>query len=273
MRRTVARSVTLILRHDPGARSGDPDDVHRLRVAARRLRSDLRTFAPLVDDEWATPLRTELSWLGSQVGAVRDVDVLIDELAPLVEDATGDALLDHFRLARSEASAGLLRTLLGERYTVLLDRAVAAAEAPLDLDRPARETVVPLVERAWRRLHRAVERLPSDPSDADLHLVRIRAKRCRYGAEAVAPVVGDEVERFAVAIADLQGVLGEHQDTVMAEEALRIAAATLPHLAPTAWHLIDHERAARARFRSSWPSVWAAAADPALRTWMGVSPG
>ena len=273
IRQTVAKSVAQILRHDPGARRGVPRDIHQLRVGARRLRSDLRTFAPLVDADWAAPLGAELSWLGDEVGAVRDVDVLLDGLTPLVEalssaDAvTGAALLEHFRENRTKATFGLSRTLLSPRYSALLDRAVAAAGVRLDLDVPARETVVPLVEAAWQKLQRAVDDLPPEPSDGDLHRVRIRAKRCRYATEAVAPVVGKEAGHFADAVADLQTVLGDHQDTVMAEQALREAAAELPHLAPTAWHLVDHQRTSRAHLRATWPSVWATASAPALRTW------
>lgn len=280
VRQTVARSVTLMLRHDPGARQGQPEAVHKLRTATRRLRSDLRTFAPLVDETWAAPLRTELAWLGAEVGAVRDVDVLIERLAPVIADltsaaaVTGAALLDHFRLIRSDARAALLATLLSSRYTELLHDLVGAVEAPFDDDRPAEAVVGPLAEAPWLRLRRVVDKLPADPADSDLHHVRIRAKRCRYAAEAVAPVVGEPAERFAAAVEDLQDVLGDHQDTVMSEDALRRAAATHPQLAPEAWQLIDHERRARAELRTAWPAVWEKAADPELRSWMmASSPG
>lgn len=274
VRQTIARSVTLMLRHDPGARQGQPDDVHKLRTSTRRLRSDLRTFAPLVDETWAAPLRTELAWLGAEVGAVRDVDVLIERLEPVITELTstsaltGAALLDHFQLIRSDARAALLATLLGRRYTDLLHELVGAVEAPFEDDRPADTVVGPLAEAPWLRLERVVEKLPADPADSDLHHVRIRAKRCRYAAEAVAPVVGEAAERFAAAVEDLQNVLGDHQDTVMSEAALRRAAATHPQLAPEAWHLIDRERIVRAELRTAWPAVWEKAADPDLRSWM-----
>ena len=61
-------------------RGGDPEVVHQARVATRRLRSDLRTFEHFVDHEWAAELRAELRWLGAELGAVRDVEVLRDRL-------------------------------------------------------------------------------------------------------------------------------------------------------------------------------------------------
>src|SRR5436305_2612399 len=73
----IARSVARFLRHDPGVVLGDdPEDVHQARVALRRLRSDLRTFAPLLDTEWTDHLRAEARWFAHLLGDVRDADVL-----------------------------------------------------------------------------------------------------------------------------------------------------------------------------------------------------
>src|SRR5207248_11382379 len=81
VRAALAAGTTRLLRHDPGVRLGDdPEDVHQARVGARRLRSDLRTFAPLVEPDWREHLQDELRWLGDQLGAVRDADVLLDRL-------------------------------------------------------------------------------------------------------------------------------------------------------------------------------------------------
>ena len=76
----------------------------------------------------------------------------------------------------------------------------------------------------WKKLAKAVKALDDPPPDEELHAVRIRAKRCRYAVEAVAPVVGKEAKRIASAVAGLQGVLGDHQDAVVAEGWLREAA-------------------------------------------------
>ncbi len=58
-----------MLAHDPGVRLGeDPEELHQLRVATRRLRSVLRTATPLLEATWAQALRDELSWLGDELG-------------------------------------------------------------------------------------------------------------------------------------------------------------------------------------------------------------
>ena len=81
-----------------------------------------------------------------------------------------------------------------------------------------------LTRRPWKRLRKAVRALPEAPADADLHEVRKRAKQARYALEAVAPVAGPRVARAAKRLADLQGVLGDHQDTVVAYGWLHDAA-------------------------------------------------
>src|SRR2546429_3736086 len=73
VRHTIAVSVASLMRHDPGVRLGDdPEDVHRARVATRRLRSQLRTFRTLLDTEWANALREDLRCLAPGLGSVRD---------------------------------------------------------------------------------------------------------------------------------------------------------------------------------------------------------
>ena len=95
LRYATARSVAQILRHDPGVRLGeDPEDVHQFRVATRRLRSDLRTFAPLLDPGPVSELRDRLRLLGAAAGAARDADVLTGRLKASVnllpdQDAAG----------------------------------------------------------------------------------------------------------------------------------------------------------------------------------------
>ena len=279
LRRSIGGAVTRILQHDPGVRIGDdPEDVHQARVGTRRLRSDLRTFGPLLDGAWVAGTRAELGWLADPLGAVRDADVLIqrlrDQAATLPEPDTGGLAPVFRRLAteREEARARLLAVLDSTRYEALLDRLVAAAQRPPTGKRaaaPAADVVPGLVGRPWRKLRNEVSALPARPSDAALHRVRIRAKRARYAAEAAAPVAGKRATAFATALADLQTVLGDHQDAVVAEAWLRRAldgADSAEALA--AGELIALERAEAAAARKAWPKAWAKASAPTLRSWL-----
>ncbi len=236
VRYSIARSVALIIRHDPGARLGDgEEEVHKLRVATRRLRSDLHSFGPLLDKARLDPVRAELSWLGGIIGAVRDTDVLRMRLAARLEDLPASDTQGAERLMsllgqESAAARDAMRAALRDpRYIRLLDALVELAAAPPLVEsgtlsnRKSRKLAVKIAEKPWRRVVEAVDALGADPSDTKLHAVRILAKRSRYAAEATAPLLGPTAVRFAAGVADVQTVLGDHQDTVLAEEWLHRA--------------------------------------------------
>jgi CHAD domain-containing protein len=277
----IARSAAQILRHDPGVRLGeDPEDVHQLRVGTRRLRSDLRTFARQLDAEQVAATRAELGWLAARVGVVRDADVLTARLRtsgdalPDADSAAVLTLLSSVGQQAGTARAAMLDAMRSSRYLCLLDALVTlAGHTPLAIETtptaPAAAHVAACVAgRPWRRLARAVAVLPANPPDDALHRVRILAKRCRYSAEAVGPLVGPPAARFAAAVADVQTVLGDHQDTVVAEAWLREAARDNPAAGVAAGELIAHERTQRERLRAQWPVVWHSASAKKLRRWM-----
>jgi CHAD domain-containing protein len=159
-----------------------------------------------------------------------------------------------------------------DRYAVLLDDLVAATAAPALLpggDRPAAEVMPPLVAKPWKKLRKEVRKAGDDPADEQLHHIRIRAKRARYAAEAVEPVIGSPAEDFADAMADIQSILGDHQDAVVGEAWLRQAAGSARRdVALVAGQLIAAERASAADTRDRWRAVWKAASRKKLRDWL-----
>ncbi len=293
VRAAIAASAARLMRHDPGVRLGDDaEDVHQARVATRRLRSDLRTFRDLLDPDWMDGVRTELGWLAGLLGAVRDADVLLMRLrshcARLPEgDAKAAAgLLRRLEDEREADRQALLEAMDSTRYSQLLDAVVAAAAAPTFAEPPdaapggaeappdprttRAATFLPqLVRRPWRHLKRAVDALGPAPSDEALHEVRIRAKRCRYAAEAAAPLAGKPATRFADEVAELQGVLGDFHDAIVAEAWLRSAARDAPaEQVLAAGELIALERRAAAEGRSAWKAAWKTASAKKLRAWL-----
>ncbi|HEY3670856.1 MAG TPA: CYTH and CHAD domain-containing protein [Acidimicrobiia bacterium] len=280
LRAAIIRSTARLLAHDPGVRLGtDPEDVHQARVATRRLRSDLRTFRPVVDPAWDEPLRDELKWLADLLGAVRDTDVLLGRLdahvaaLPASDRAGGAHLLDGLHAQRDAAREELLAAMRSPRYFDLLERLLAASRLV-----PAADDAVDLaldlgdlVAKPWKKLRTAMEELGDEPPDAELHAARIRAKRARYAAEAVAPAVGQGAKQFASAVAGLQEVLGEHQDAVVAGEWLRAHVPTGEHAARAAFvagQLAAWEDAAAQASREEWPAAWKRARHQSLRRWM-----
>jgi CHAD domain-containing protein len=280
----IGNALARMVAHDPGVRMGDdPEDVHQARVGTRRLRSDLRTFRPLLDRDWVAGLREEAGWYAGLLGDVRDTEVLIERLEHQArslpkEDAAAVTPLVA-RLAR-ERNAGRKRLLKGmdsPRYLALLDRLTDAAAQPRFAaeksggpGRPATAALPALVRKPWRRLFDAVEGLPEVPADEQLHAVRILAKHTRYAAEAAAGVIGKPASAFAKQMAAVQTVLGDHQDACVMEAWLRRVAPTARSTreAMLIGQLIGLQRAGAQAKRAAWPGVWSQASDPALRRWL-----
>ena len=266
--RALATSIVQLLRHDVVMRLDvDPEGVHRARVATRRMRSDLRTFRTSLEPGWLEPIREELRWLGSVLGEARDADVLLARIqgrtGSIAEtEAPGVAeVVEALDQRRKQAHAVLIESLRSDRYIALLDRLVEAADRPVvltDDDAPVRDIVPDLLSGPWKHLRAAVQVARKDPGDVELHTVRIRTKRVRYAADAVAPLLGKPVRRFAEAAADLQSVLGEHHDSVVAESWLRAWAADIRsgEAAFAAGMLAGMERAAGRDARDRWWKAW-----------------
>ena len=212
----------------------DPEGVHQARVGIRRLRSDVRTFAGLLDRDALRPLRDELGWLGGELGAVRDLDVLLAGLRADAEnldrnDQPGSAeLLGRLAGQRATAYGELLEALRSPRCATLLENVLVLVSAPPfaspGAERPAAEVVPTLVRGPLRKLRREGDRLGRSPDDAALHRVRILAKRLRYATDVAAPLAGKRAHGAARALAQLQDVLGEHNDACVALTRLRALA-------------------------------------------------
>ena len=267
VRAATARSVRRFLVHDPGLVGGeDPEDVHQARVALRRLRSDLRTFGRVLDPVTTRHLREEAGWFAALLGGVRDADVMRERLAaakgtlPPADGAPFESLLARHDVERDAARRALLAGRGGERFLDLVEALLHAAEAtptgPLAAA-PATEVLPDLVGRRWRRAKAARAALSQDPTDAELHRLRIEAKRVRYAADAAASVSDGRARRLAHAAADLQDVLGEHQDAIVLEAWLRAHAEDAPpSVALAAGEIVMSERVRAERTRGEWRAAW-----------------
>ncbi len=277
IRSVLAEAVAAILRNDPLVRLGtDPEGVHQERVATRKLRSHLRTFGPLLEPEWSEPLRSELGWLALALGAVRDREVLLERLRerstslPASDSRSAAALLHILELEIESLRKKLYADLDSTRYIDVLEQLVAAAHSPKftpEADAPASAMLPQLATGPWRRLRSAVRQLPEQPTDPELHRIRILAKRARYAAEAVAPVVGPGATAFAKGAARLQTILGEHQDSVTAQAWLRAVRVT-GRRAFVAGQLIALEHIAAQKARKEWMKVWQALDRKPMHKWM-----
>jgi CHAD domain-containing protein len=209
----------------------DPEGVHQARVGLRRLRSDMRTFGELLDGDQLEPLREELGRVSHELGAVRDLDVLLAQLRADRQrldprDRPGaDELLAGLAGQRAEAYGGLRAEMRIPRYASLLQRVAEFATAPPfgspDAERDATEVVPALVRRPLRRLRREVDQLRGAPDDAELHRVRILVKRLRYATDVAVPLAGKPARHAVRALRELQEVLGDHNDACVAVTRLK----------------------------------------------------
>ena len=208
-----------IERADPLIRSGDdPDAIHDFRVAVRRTRSVLKSTGELFDAEWLASLREELRWVAGELGAARDLDVLLERL----REEAGPEDVQVVKMLETERRRAWKRArtaIAGERYLRLLDRLEAAVEAPPV--RAAELSLEAVAAREFKKLRQTARRLGPKASTDQVHRARIRAKRARYAAELAEPVVGRPARRFVKAAKRFQDVLGAHQDSVVAADKIR----------------------------------------------------
>jgi len=243
-----------------------------MRVAARRIRSGLKGFGPLVDDEWSQHLRAELGWIAGELGAVRDTEVMIARLNERAVDLPPDeadlaqTAIDRILGARIiDARSHALAALRSERHLKLCTVLVAAANAA-NLTPEANEScaeVLPgLVEKTWKKLEKDVARLHIDSAAHPWHETRIAGKKARYAAEAVEPVFGRRAKPLAKALAQVTEILGDHQDAHVAQLTLKSLATDDTVDAATGFAMgllygleIDYEMGLRHEFRRVWPKI------------------
>jgi CHAD domain-containing protein len=263
LRSLLVAQYRVLLANDPGVRLGvDPEAVHQARVATRRARALLRAAGTIVDQDWADQLRAELAWLGKLLGPVRDLDVLIGHVA---DEAAGLERADsravgtiRSRLGRQRGAARrtLLAAMSEPRYFQLLDGLAAAAHAPAGTGTASLEQIA---ADAFRRARRAMKALPPDPTDDELHAVRIETKRARYAAELAEPVLGKAGDRLLRRAKVVQDVIGEHQDACVAEARIReLAVSGGASAALAAGRLIERQQARKQAARAALPAAWLA---------------
>jgi CHAD domain-containing protein len=273
---------------DQETRRGESEGIHRLRTSTRRLRSELRALESLLEESWHEQLQGELKWLSGLLGNVRDMDIMLARLrkAAAKRDRDGAAclalepLFAGMESRRASAARSLGEALAGDRYRRLLAALDRASESPPLYDaawEPCRKVLPPLADAAWRRLKKGASDLRSSAPVEEIHEVRKRAKRTRYTAELIAPILGDRANsgasRFIRHTTRIQDALGEHQDATVAarelESALADNADDLAFVA-TAEDLLETQHKAARDALAEFFKIWEKLDRKRLRRWMRV---
>ncbi len=213
----------------------------------------------MLDDTWRDTMRADVKVLTDALGRVRDLDVLGIRLEAAIEQlGITDTVEITARLTHQDVieRRRLISVIDDEMTTALLRRLHEAADDPpttAAASVEAADALRPLVRRPWKRLRRAVRRLGNEPPIAELHRVRLSAKRARYAAEAVVPVFGRDARRFAQAVAGVQDVLGDLNDAEQTVVWLSDAVDELsPYGAFAAGQLTLHFHQRAVEHRHGW---------------------
>jgi CHAD domain-containing protein len=267
--RGLAEQYAELLARDPGTRLGtDPEELHDHRSAVRRLRAQLRAGRPLLDRTWADDLRDALKRVGRTLAPARDLDVLIAQIdedrkrLPARERRGAAGVLEALHARRARAQGELLADLSEPWYVSTLNRVETGVADPRFAGSGSLRRGV---RREHRRARKIVRTLPGRPTDAQLHALRRAVRNGRYAAELAAAGGDRKARRYAKRAKALQGVLGEHQDAVVATAMLAAVDHELSrpaaHDACAALAEIQAERrtAARDRVAGSWKRLEARA--------------
>ena len=136
------RHLDAVLAQHDGTCRGDPEALHQIRIALTHLRTAIRFFSPMVDDALRPEVWTELKWLNSQLGMVRDLDVAIERvIAESGGDLTVIAELQHWDEKRAESHRLLARALQSARYRHLVEQTSAWIESGSWSTRSSKEAI------------------------------------------------------------------------------------------------------------------------------------
>lgn len=229
----------------------EPVLVHQTRVALRRLRVFLRLFRAQVGKKEAERLANELRWLFVMLGALRDLQVFEQTYLPRVEAAAGAVATLHGRLQRrSELCRGELREALEGARFERLRRALVSLVAELAVPGTGHKHVRRRLARRLDRQHEralALEDVLHERQVADLHELRKRLKKLRYGVELMTglyPHRKKRARRYLRRLRKLQDVLGRYMDQELARQVLGQLRAPAG-LRQTLCEQLDQEAAAQ----------------------------
>ncbi|MFJ3618202.1 CHAD domain-containing protein [Streptomyces iakyrus] len=263
-----------IVELDPAVRRDAEDSVHSMRVATRRLRSTFKSFGKILDRTVTDPVGDELKWLAGELGLDRDREVLTDRLTAALDEVPDDLVrgpvaerLHSWSSAEHRGARGhLLGALDSRRYLTLLDTLDALIADPPLLKAAGKAPGKPIakaVRKDFRKvsglIRRAADLEPGTDRDVALHEARKKTKRTRYAAEAAEPVLGKRAKTMVKSMKALQNLLGEHQDSVMARQALRELSAVAHAAGESAFTyglLHEREEQRAVRVEAELPGVW-----------------
>jgi triphosphatase len=221
----LRRHFAKMLAHEPGVRLGeDPEELHDMRVATRRLRAALKLYREFLPRR-AERYERDLRFFASALGDVRDLDVHLERLAE--ESSREGNVLDEVVAAieerRVEARRRMLEVLDSrryERFAADFSGTLRRGRGPAD-DGPILEVAPDLVRRRYKKVRKDVEALTKDSPPEDFHDLRKKGKRLRYALEPLRGIYGKPADKMVDLLKTVQDDLGDNQDLIVAADLMR----------------------------------------------------
>ncbi len=225
-RKVMRFHLARMLAREAGTREGsDPEDLHAMRVATRRQRAAWRVFGASFRPARTKRYRNGLREIASRLGAVRDLDVLLEAAdlyradLPVSEQRAIEPLLSDWREHRDDARVLLIRELDSDGYRRWVDdyrdfvRTEGAAVVPVLPTQPhrVRDTAGSRIWTAYEQM-RGYEPVLRWADVETLHELRIAGKWLRYTLEFVREALGDDAAPLIARVTALQDHLGLMND-------------------------------------------------------------
>ena len=288
-RKVLRMHLARMLAHEAGTRTGDdPEDLHKMRVATRRLRAAWRVFEGAYRPRLVRRYVRELRSVARALGEVRDLDVqreaLDGYLRPLSEAGRGalEPLRATWRRERDTARGELRRLLDSRAYQDFVEDYLeftgtpraGGLEAGARAPSLVRDTAGSRILAAYERV-RAFETVMAWADVPTLHALRIEGKRLRYTLESFAEVLPATARSLIADVTAMQDHLGLMNDAHVAAALTRAwldgQAHQLPAVSREAVGLyLDSREAETERLRRTFGPVWRRVTGRAFRRGLGL---
>jgi triphosphatase len=216
----LRRHFAAMLAHEPGVRLGeDPEELHDMRVATRRLRAALKLYSDVLPKR-SERYERDLRWVAGALGEVRDLDVHLQRLSEEAS-ANGEVLEEIVALLRErrvEARRRMLEALDSNRY----ERLLASFSGTLRRGRsptptaPVLEAAPDLLRDRYKKVRKRANTLREDSPPEHFHELRKKGKRLRYALEPLQEIYGKPAQKMVKLLKEIQDDLGDHQDLIVA---------------------------------------------------------
>jgi triphosphatase len=206
--------------HEPGVRLGeDPEELHDMRVATRRLRAALNLYSDFLPKR-SERYERDLRWVAGALGEVRDLDVHLQRLSE--ESSTHGEVLEEvvalLRERRVQARRRMLQALDSNRYERLLanfSATLRGGRSPSPTA-PILEAAPDLLRDRYKKVRKAASKLSEDSPPEHFHDLRKKGKRLRYALEPLQEIYGNPAKKMVKLLKNMQDDLGDNQNLIVA---------------------------------------------------------